>query len=312
MRTVARLAVVVICGISWFPAVAGGYPGLTHLVDSIAAGIPAAEKTARIAIFPFVNSSRFTDKTLGARIAGFVIAGLDERSSLALPSAEEFQRAIDKSGVPQPEMIGLRSAAQVGKLLGASFVVMGDFSDKGGYCTVTATLFRTETNEIVARKEVVLTPGTLARLSEESFDGANAIRGSVLRSLALPGWGQMHTSHYVRGGIAMGLGLGTVGFFALSVAQAGKANTALEAHKEIEADFLGLDHEKWKADYDVLDDDKVSPHRQATIAGIVLASVWSINLVDALVAGNQEQRRFRPYFQLSSGSAFSTGIACRF
>lgn len=290
------------------------YLPLRTMCDSIFGRIPDSLKNSRIVILPFTNNSRLKDNTFSMAISAYIIDNIGRYGNLELVEPEEFQKALDDAYLTQADVFTWNKAVKIGSKLSAPLVLGGDFSDNFSFVKIKSNLLHTDSKNIISSDTANLEPSKLERLSQEMFSGRNEVRASFIRSLALPGLGQIHSLQYVRGGISMGLGIGAVGYLAFSVARMVKAKNDLDEHMEnYGKDISNIDdYNKWQAHYEELDKDHDDKKLYATIGGAITAGVWSLNLLDAAIAGYQKEKRYRPYFQMSLTRKTEIGIACRF
>jgi TolB-like protein len=284
---------------------------LKLMCDSLFLAIPDSLKSARVAVFPFVNNSGHADNTLGTGLAAWVMENSGAYRGLAFADPEKLRQALKAAGVSRTDLSNWSKAIQIGRKVEAGLVLFGAFSDDRGMYKVTATLFHTNSEEIVTRAMAMVPAAGAERLSQEFFSGTDEVRAAVLRSLALPGWGQIYNRQNLRGGISMGLGLGTLAFSIVTIVASVKANDTLKKHIAIEMDGY-VNRVWWEGRYSDLNTAHDTKHLRAVTAGIICAGVWSLNLVDAGIVGASRARKYRPYLQMGSGNRYEAGLAGRF
>src|SRR5438132_3692019 len=138
-RVVAVCAAVVLA----FPLVGG------------AAGQARGQDTRPgIAVFPFVNSGSFgQDKenfeALERGLAAMLISELSTNPQARLVDREQVQRLIEEQNLGASGRVEAQTAARIGKLVGARYVITGQFIDFYGDFRIDARLVNVETSEIV-------------------------------------------------------------------------------------------------------------------------------------------------------------------
>ena len=138
-RVVAVCAAVVLA----FPLVGG------------AAGQARGQDTRPgIAVFPFVNSGSFgQDKenfdALERGLAAMLISELSANPQARLVDRDQIQRLIEEQNLGASGRVEAQTAARIGKLVGARYVITGQFIDFYGDFRIDARLINVETGEIV-------------------------------------------------------------------------------------------------------------------------------------------------------------------
>src|SRR2546428_220665 len=107
-----------------------------------------------IAVFPFVNSGSFgQDKenfdALERGLAAMLISELSANPQARLVDREQVQRLIEEQNLGTSGRVDAQTAARIGKLVGAKYVITGQFIDFYGDFRIDARLVNVETSEIV-------------------------------------------------------------------------------------------------------------------------------------------------------------------
>src|SRR6266705_1333425 len=107
-----------------------------------------------IAVLPFDNSGSYgQDKenfdALQKGIAGMLISELSANPAARVVEREEIQKLLEEQNLGASGRVDPQTAAKVGKLVGARYVVLGTFIDFYGDFRVDARLVNVETSEIV-------------------------------------------------------------------------------------------------------------------------------------------------------------------
>src|SRR6266581_5630255 len=107
-----------------------------------------------IAVLPFDNGGSYgQDKenfdALQKGIAGMLISELSANPAARVVEREEIQKLLEEQNLGASGRVDPQTAAKVGKLVGARYVVLGTFIDFYGDFRVDVRLVNTETSEIV-------------------------------------------------------------------------------------------------------------------------------------------------------------------
>jgi TolB-like protein len=107
-----------------------------------------------IAVFPFANGGSFGQSkenfdALERGIAGMMISELAQNPAARVVEREQVQRLLDEQNLGAQGRVDAQTAAKVGKLVGARYVILGNFIDFYGDFRVDVRLVNTETSEIV-------------------------------------------------------------------------------------------------------------------------------------------------------------------
>ena len=131
----------------------GIVPGILLLP---AAGRPAAAQDTRpgIAVLPFENGGSYGKdreefEALRKGIAALLISELAQNPQARLVDRAETQRLLDEQGLAVAERVDKETAAKIGKLVGARYMVTGSFIDLYGDFRIDGRLINVETGEIM-------------------------------------------------------------------------------------------------------------------------------------------------------------------
>jgi TolB-like protein len=107
-----------------------------------------------IAVFPFNNGGSYGQgkedfDALERGIAGMMISELAQNPAARVVERQEIQRIIDEQNLVGQNRVDPQTAAKVGKLVGARYVVAGTFIDFYGDFRVDVRLVNVETGEII-------------------------------------------------------------------------------------------------------------------------------------------------------------------
>ena len=121
-----------------------------------AGGRPAAAQDTRpgIAVLPFENGGSYGKdreefEALRKGIAALLISELAQNPQARLVDRAETQRLLDEQGLAVAERVDKETAAKIGKLVGARYMVTGSFIDLYGDFRIDGRLINVETGEIM-------------------------------------------------------------------------------------------------------------------------------------------------------------------
>jgi TolB-like protein len=131
-------------------AVALAFP----LVGGAAGQARGQDTRPGIAVFPFTNSGSYgQDKenfeALERGLAGMMISELAANPQARLVDRDQVQRLIEEQNLGTAGRVDAQTAAKIGKLVGARYVIYGIFIDFYGDFRIDARLVNVETGEIV-------------------------------------------------------------------------------------------------------------------------------------------------------------------
>jgi len=107
-----------------------------------------------IAVLPFNNGGSYGQQkedfdALERGIAGMMISELSANAAARVVERQEIQKLLDEQNLGAQGRVDAATAAKIGKLVGARYMVMGTFVDFYGDFRVDVRLINTETSEVV-------------------------------------------------------------------------------------------------------------------------------------------------------------------
>ena len=123
-------------------------------VGAAALPLVAQDRRPVVAVLPFENGGSYgKDKedfdALRKGLAAMLISELGVNPALRLVDRFETQRILDEQGLAVAERVDKETAARVGKLVGARYLITGSFIDLYGDFRMDARLIDVETGEII-------------------------------------------------------------------------------------------------------------------------------------------------------------------
>lgn len=137
-----------------------------------------------IAVFPFTNGGSYGQgkedfEALERGIAGMMISELAQNPAARVVERQEVQRLIDEQNLTAQNRVDPQTAAKVGKLVGARYVVAGTFIDFYGDFRVDVRLVNVETGEIIKTESERMQ-------RDHMFDIIRNIAARLMRDANLP------------------------------------------------------------------------------------------------------------------------------
>jgi TolB-like protein len=137
-----------------------------------------------IAVFPFTNGGSYGQgkedfDALERGIAGMMISELAQNPAARVVERQEIQRIIDEQNLTAQNRVDPQTAAKIGKLVGARYVVAGTFIDFYGDFRVDVRLVNVETGEIIKTESERMQ-------RDHMFDIIRNVAARLLKDVNLP------------------------------------------------------------------------------------------------------------------------------
>lgn len=149
--------------------------------------LAAQDTRPGIAVMPFTNGGSYgKDKedfqALEKGLAGMLISELSQNPGARLVDREAIQKILDEQKLAKDGAVDAATAAKVGKLVGAKYMVLGGFTDFYGKFRIDARLVSVETSEIL---KVVRGDPKLEK-REEVFRLVQSVAENLMKETKLP------------------------------------------------------------------------------------------------------------------------------
>lgn len=160
------------------------FAGLTLVLALPLAAQRAGDTRPGIAVLPFVNGGSYgQDKenfdALEVGIAGMLISELSANPAARVVDRETLQRLLDEQNLGSSGRVDAQTAARIGKLVGARYVIVGNFIDFYGDFRLDARLVSVETSEIMKTESEKMQRDHL-------FDIIKSVAVKLMRDANLP------------------------------------------------------------------------------------------------------------------------------
>jgi len=165
----------------------GSLVTLLGVVLAAPAGLAAqarADSRPGLAVFPFDNGGSYGQEkenfdALEKGIAGMMISELSANPAARVVEREQIQKLVEEQNLGTAGRVDPQTAAKVGKLVGARFMVLGTFIDFYGDFRVDVRLVNVETSEIVKVEKENMRRDHL-------FDIIRAVAARLMKDANLP------------------------------------------------------------------------------------------------------------------------------
>jgi TolB-like protein len=151
------------------------------------ATLQAQDSRPGLAVLPFENGGSYgQDKenfeALQKGIAGMLISELGRNPAVRVVDRAETQRLLDEQNLGRDGRADANTAAKIGKLVGAKYMIMGNFIDFYGKFRVDARIVNVETGEIIK----VVTNDPKLQKREELFRIIQSVAEKLMAETKLP------------------------------------------------------------------------------------------------------------------------------
>lgn len=260
-----------------------------RLSDELARAIkrlPGDHRDQTFAVVPFTETDdESRSRRLGLVVSDMVLTNLARDHRLNLIERGRLSAVLEEQAFQMTGAVDPAQAAEVGKLLGARGLVVGEVTDTGDTFRIGARVLDMESASVLAATETLLPKEELIAFSADAVV-LRSKTGAFFRSLVAPGWGQLYNRDPVKAAIVAG----GVGAFALSTAAV--TTSALLTHNayttftpsSLPEGVSGTYENVSKAVVGLRDSANLQYTAAAVLAGIT-ATTWIAGALDAYLSG---------------------------
>ncbi|MGC8928276.1 MAG: FlgO family outer membrane protein [Myxococcota bacterium] len=233
----------------------------------------------RVVVSNFSNNGELAKKKeIGTLVMGELMLNLARFNNIELIEREKLAKVLDEMKLVQLGFADEKTAAQVGRMLQAQVVIVGEVAEAGDKFVINARVVDVESAKVLYQEGFNSPMEGMIALSSESLVLRSKF-DATYRSLILPGWGQFYNGDNVKG-------------ILFSVIEVGLFGTAIWMHlqgKSKEDDYKKMDCTD--AEQDCIDkvqklksdgEDYYKMRNYFIYGG---AAVWALNVVDAYLSG---------------------------
>ena len=247
------------------------------LADVIAEGVEnkgVDVKSHRVAVPPAQATGAAKEARLDRFVQSELTAALRARGFLVVERAQ-LSAAMDQLTIQ--ELTGTERVAELGALLGAQSLVLAQVAEAGTTFIITARAIAVDSTDVLAAASATIVRDDVVSLAavETRTPGEAAVRSAIA-----PGWGQAFNGDGVK---AMLFGLSTYGSLAATVGLGIGAGASWAGYNGVSTANGISAEEAGKQAVDLRNQTNTLLTATA-VAGAVTASVWSLNVVDALLS----------------------------
>lgn len=248
--------------------------------------LPGDHRDSSFAVVPFgENDEESKSRRLGLVVSDVVLTNLARDHRINLVERGRVGVILQEQSFQATGAVDPAKAAEVGKLLGARGLVVGEVTDTGDAFRISARVLDMETAAVLGAAESTLPKEELIAFSADAVV-LRSKSAAFFRSAVAPGWGQLYNREPVKAGIVGG----AVGVLALSTGVL--ATTALLTHNA----YTTFTPEKLPPGTSATRDNvsstvvglRESANVQYTVAGVLLgltATAWLVGALDAYISG---------------------------
>ncbi|MDF1564523.1 MAG: FlgO family outer membrane protein [Deltaproteobacteria bacterium] len=165
----------------------------------------------RAGVIPFEEKGKSTkSKELGAVVASEISTILRRDHGVLLVERQQIGKVVDEQARGQSGLIDENTAAEMGKILGVDYLVLGTVGEVGDHFRVDAKVVSAENGKVVASDNRSLPSASLIALSADAVV-LRSRSGAAFRSILIPGWGQFYNREPVKGSVFLGAELALFG-----------------------------------------------------------------------------------------------------
>lgn len=260
-----------------------------RLSDEIARAIkrlPGDHRDQTFAVVPFAeNDEESRSRRLGLVVSDMLITNLARDHRVSLVERSRIGAILEEQAFQMTGAVDPAQAAEVGKLLGARGLVVGEVTDTGDAFRIGARVLDMESASVLAASEATLPKEELIALSADAVV-LRSKSGAFFRSVVAPGWGQLYNKDPVKAAIVGG----GVGLLALSTVAV--TTSALLTHNAYTSftpsnlpDGVAGTYENVSKTVVGLRESANMQYTAAAILAGVTAAAWLAGALDAYLSG---------------------------
>lgn len=289
------------------------------ICDSLSKATPESLKSATIAVLPFGDRTGRGEQGLGSYVAEKIIQCLHGKG-FTIVERDRLAAAAQEIALSQTGIIDEAGTLRAGQMLAAQSILTGTVSRIGGRTVVTARFVHVETGRIIASAEIFLREGELDKLTGDLLRERREISSYVFRSLLMPGWGQFYAGKPVGGAAWLAMGAGAAGTAVYFAVSSTNAETKYQNHIDYylsaafaqEASANPNAQSEYDAEKERLYARYSQEHDRMVISTAGAATIWLLNVADAVWAGHRSKVRIEHYFSGPVSSQTGIKLSYRF
>lgn len=233
----------------------------------------------RVVVSNFSNNGEIAKKKeIGTLVMGELMINLSKFNNIELIEREKLSKVLDEMKLVQLGFADEKTAAQIGKMLQAQVVIVGEVVEAGDKFVINSRIVDVETAKVLYQEGFNSPIEGMIALSSESLVLRSKL-DAAYRSLILPGWGQFYNGEKIKGGI---ITLAEIGLFATATVMHLKGANKEDEYKKLDCTDQGnecIDKvQKLRSE----GEDFYKMRNYFIYGG---AAVWVLNVLDAYLSG---------------------------
>lgn len=166
---------------------------------------------ATLAVLPFkALDTGAKHAEVSAALAELFSTQLSSKGRIISVERGRMEGVVEELGRASKGEVSAKGAAQAGKLLGARYVLLGSVTTMGSTLQVTVRLVASETGEVIKGETMRAPRVDFVSFSRDVVVTKSKI-GAAIRSLLVPGWGQLYNGDQWMGYSTLLAGLSALG-----------------------------------------------------------------------------------------------------
>jgi TolB-like protein len=124
--------------------------------DPTLGGLVSSGQKVQVAVAPFLLIPDDLSTTVSSTVTEFLSTELIKSGGFKLVERAQLEKVLEELGFQQSGVVDPETAKKIGKITGASTVMVGSLIDQGTYAVITCRLINTETGESTIADSVEL------------------------------------------------------------------------------------------------------------------------------------------------------------
>jgi len=236
----------------------------------------------RVVVSSFSNNGEIAKKKeIGTLVMGELMINLSKFNNIELIEREKLAKVLDEMKLVQLGFADEKTAAQVGKMLQAQVVIVGEVNEAADKFVINARVVDVESAKVLYQEGFNSPIEGMIALSSESL----VLRSkwdTTYRSLILPGWGQFYNGDKIKGAAFT---LVEAGLFGTAVAMHLLGASKEDEYKKKYRDSECEDDKKCSDEVTALREDGENYYKMRNYFIYAGAAVWLLNVLDAYISG---------------------------
>jgi len=270
--------------------------------DSLSAQLmrffPDSIKQCELAVFPFFNTTGDEMLSYGSWVSEYFIYTFRGDPRFTVIDRQSFKKTLAAMDLPLKDILDDSTALETARRVRAPYMMTGTISSNGRDYTIDGRFIDARTGIIITGAQVTASAQAMADLGAQIQKQREIalMTPAEVRSLLVPGLGQMYRKRWVAGAIYMAGFYGTTaGALYEGLGPMKTALNAYNAYKDTSDDEQhnpALFRQKGDSLYGIYENKRNIFAPLAIAAG----AFWLVNMADITITGAQKKARLRLYY----------------